>query len=88
MYTIDPYGAYDFLKIVPVDGKGIQSLIIQAAPPYGRHTLVALYDQNDVINHQGIGEISLNLDKSMFVVNQSKRAIAIHPIMIKPYTAN
>ncbi len=88
LYTIDPDGAYDFLKIVPVDGKGIQSLIIQAAPPYGRHTLVALYDQNDVINHQGIGEISLNLDKSMFVVNQSKRAIAIHPIMIKPYTAN
>lgn len=88
LYTIDPYGAYDLLKIVPVDGRSVQSLTVQAAPPYGRHTLVALFDKHDVINHKSIGEISLNINKSLFVVDQSKRAIAIHPIFIKPYVAN
>lgn len=88
LYSIDPYGAYDLLKIVPVNGNDIQSLTIQASPPYGRHTLVALFDDKNVVNHKRIADISLNPDKALFVVNQSKRAIAMHPVVIKPFTKN
>jgi len=83
LYTIDPYGAYDFLKVVAVDGKSIQTLLIQAAPPYGKNTLVALFDKNKAIQNKSFAGISVNSDKSLFVVEQAKRTIAIQPVIIK-----
>ncbi len=84
LYAIDPFGAYDLLTVAAVDGKGIQTLKIQATAPYGRYSLVALFKTHKEADYKSLEDIVLNADKSLYVVKASKRALAMHSIYINP----
>ncbi len=82
LYSIDPSGAYDLLKVVPTDGKTIHNLTLQAAPPFGVHTLMALYSSQVQRTSQLLESLSINPDKSLSIVEQPKRSIASHQITL------
>ncbi len=93
VYSIDPFGAYDLVKVTKVDGKSVQTLKLNASAPYGNYTLMVLFNKKEAINYKNIEGITLNKHNGHYsfpdkkiskgLTLKSTQAIAVQNILIQ-----